>query len=129
MSIYSIPNFVVGIYTLGLGIFVLISNPRANKNVIFFLLSLSSFIWLVSYGIAYSTEDYETAFLLLKIGHASAISISPIIYAFMLAVLGPYKKHFDILLGKFTTFYGIISAILVFIYPPYLPVIVKQWWG
>ncbi len=129
MNPYSIPNFIVGLYILGLGAFVLISNPKSNKNVFFFLLSLSSSGWLLSYGLAYSTEDYKTAFLLLKIGHVSAILVSPIVYTFMLAVLGPYRKRFDILLGKFTIFYGIVSAVLVFIYPPYLPGIVKYWWG
>ena len=79
LSIYSIPNFVVSIYTLSLGLFVLISKPKARMNQVCFLVTLASFIWLFSYGVAYSINDYSTAFIFLKLGHAGAVSRSPII--------------------------------------------------
>ena len=50
MSAYSLPNFIISIYTLSLGIFVLFSNPKAQKNQVCFLLTLFSFSWLFSYA-------------------------------------------------------------------------------
>ncbi len=129
MNPYSIPNFVVSIYTLSLGIFVLISNPRSKKNQACFLLTFFSFMWLFSYGVMYSMNNYYDAMIFGKVGHTSAIYVSPAVYFFMLAIVGSYKKKIDVILAGFGLVYAMTSSILVWTLPSYLPRLIKHYWG
>ncbi len=129
MSIYSIPNFIVSIYTLSLGVFVLISNPREKKNQLCFLLTLSTFFWLFLYGMLYSTNNFSKALIIAKLGHLSAMSITPIVYFFLLEVLGKYRKKIDVLIAIFFSLSDILCSILLFYSPLYAKTVVKHFWG
>ncbi len=93
MSIYSFPTLFVSIYTLILGIVVIRANPRARLNQICFLLTTASFAWLFSYGLMYLSANYDRALTLAHTGHLSAVLIVPIVYWFLLEVLGNNKKR------------------------------------
>ena len=129
INIYSIPNFVVSVYTLALGILALIRKPLAANNQRFFLLTLCTFSWLFSYGIMLSTTDHSKAMVYAKIGHASATFLIPIVYYFLCSVLGPYKKRVDGLIAKVAWIYASMSTAALYIFPSYLPYLVKHKWG
>lgn len=129
ISPYSIPNFIVSIYTLILGIVVLRSNPHSDKNKACFLLTCSTFIWLFSYGILYSTTDYSKALIFGKIGHFGAITTAPAVNYFIFAILGPYRKPSEALIIKLTVFVGILATALLFSSPYYFDKLILHFWG
>ena len=103
MNIYSIPNFLVSVYTLILGLVVIRANPRATLNRLCFVLTFISFTWLFTYGIMYLSSDYDTALKMARAGHAVAVILVPTVYWFVLEVLGNYKKAIDVYLSIFTS--------------------------
>ncbi len=129
MNLYSLPNYFVSIYTLSLGVFVLACNHKDRKNQIFFLLALATFIWLFFYGLSYSIEDYSKALITLKIGHLSAVCLTPIVYFFMLEILGRYKKKIDILLGYLSLLLAALCFIFINVDSIYLKKLVRHYWG
>ncbi len=130
MNPYSIPNFIVSIYTLSLGAFALISNPRGKKNFLFFLLTLLTFIWLFLYGMIYSCSNYSYAEVLSKIGHAAVIFLTPVFYFFLLSILGSYRKRTHVILAWLSLLYAFISVIGLYKYGSYyLPQLNKYYWG
>ncbi len=129
MSIYSFPTLFVSIYTLVLGIVVICANPKARLNRICFLLTTTSFTWLFSYGLMYLSTDYDRALKLAHVGHVSAVLIVPIVYWFLLEVLGDNKKRLDTRLAIISTIAAIIAAILCYFSPTYMSGLSKRYWG
>ncbi|MBI3252922.1 MAG: hypothetical protein HYZ52_06400 [Candidatus Omnitrophica bacterium] len=129
MNPYSIPNFIVSIYNIALGIFVLLSNPTKKKNQLCFLVTLWSFGWLFSYGLAYSLSDFNQILNFLRLGHAMAVLLSPTIYFFTLEALGDLKEKFDVRMACFSVLFCIFSLISLYTSPLYMPKIERFYWG
>lgn len=129
MNIYSIPNILVSIYTLILGIVVIRANKNSRINQLCFLLTLVCFFWLFGYGIMYLHEDYDKAIRLAKVGHAAAVVLVPTVYWFMLEVLGTYKKKIDIYLAVIATAIAGLALLLAYSSTSYFAGISKHYWG
>lgn len=83
IMLFSVPQFLVGLFLLIQGIVILIQNPRSPLHRAFFIMQFPVFLWLTSMGIAsYSTQDAKTALLLAKIGFLGVTCIPIVAYTF-----------------------------------------------
>ncbi len=129
INLYAIPNFIVSLYALTLGIAVIKANWHAAINRLYFLLTFISFLWLFSYGLLYLTTDYDKALQIAKVGHSAAVILVPTVYWFMLAVLGNLKKKIDVYMAIFANVYAVAAMCLTYVSPGYFKGIRLHYWG
>lgn len=121
MSIYSIPPLIVSIFTISVGILVLIR----GKKLIYALTTFSVFIWLLGYAIVYSTQDYEKALFFVKILYIGIIFIPTFSYHFTIIFLN-LKNHKKII--RFNYFLSVIFSLLTQ-NKLFIPGLHKYYWG
>ena len=80
MSIYSIPPLLGSLLAISIGIFVYLKNRKSEINVAFALFSLSLFLWLFSYAVAYSVEDHKIALFWCRLACTAVIFTAPTFY-------------------------------------------------
>ena len=129
MNPYSIPNFIVSIYILSLGIIVIRANPKAAVNRNCFAVSLFSFGWLFCYGLVYSMPIDGNSIFLAKLGHSSAALLLPAVYYFIISVVGPYAQKQDRYLAHVTLIVSVTAAILTHTSSAYFIGLTKRFWG
>ncbi|MEW6075567.1 MAG: ATP-binding protein [Candidatus Omnitrophota bacterium] len=76
MTIYSILQLLVSLFIIFFGYFIYSKNKRQLLNRIFFGITISSFVWLFSYAIAYNSNDPKIAFLWLRFGYCGVIFLA-----------------------------------------------------
>ncbi len=128
-NLHAVPDLVVSVYTLSLGTFAFISNSKNPKNRWFFFLTILTFFWLFSYGVSFLFNDPVIVRPILKFGHLSATFITPVIYFFMLAILGEYKKRLDVWLGRICVLLVIPIPFLLYFTDTHMAGIRLHYWG
>jgi len=83
MNVYSIPPLIISVFTIAVGLLVLIR----GKRLIYALTTFSVFIWLLGYAIMYSTQDYEKALFFAKILYIAVVFIPAFSYHFTITFL------------------------------------------
>ncbi len=91
ITTYSILPLTTSLVSISLGLLVLFNNIKSEINRTFFLSSLAVFIWLSCYATCYSTDNENLATILLNIGCAAVLFISPTYYHFTSVLCK--KKH------------------------------------
>lgn len=76
MTIYSILQLLVSILIVVFGFLIYSKNKKQLLNQIFFGITLSSFVWLFSYAIAYNSNDPKIAFQWLRFGYCGVIFLA-----------------------------------------------------
>ena len=104
MNIYSIPPLFVSIFTITVGLLVLIR----GRKLIYALTTFSVFVWLLGYAVVYSTQNYERALFLVRILYIGVIFIPAFSYHFAITFLN-LKGHQRIL--QFNYFVSFIFAL------------------
>ena len=92
LSLYSIPNLLVGICCIVLGLFIVI---KTKKTLITFLVSLYFIctpVWLICYGLAYNISDPSTAIITFKIGHLAPLIYTPTTYLICILLSKRYSE-------------------------------------
>ena len=84
---HSIPSFFGAILVIGLGILVYVKNKSGYPNKIFFLLTISLFIWLLSESILYSIKNEQAAIVISKCVYIGVTAIPLINYFLSLSFL------------------------------------------
>ncbi len=102
-NIFVFPPLLTGVLILLLGLVTL--QRRRKVNYAYFLLCFLTFIWLVSYGLAFSRKENDFVLkILFKIGYGGIIFISTAWFAFVIEFLN--KKTWE----KFVRITYLISA-------------------
>lgn len=92
-SNWSIPPLIACIYFLFLFFLILIKKARAGVNPGFLIVFFTSFIWLFSYAVAFSTRHYETALFWCRNAYFGINFIAVSLYHFIIEVLGLKKQR------------------------------------
>jgi len=93
MSIYSILPFLVGLWFLGVGLFVFTKNRNSMINISFALEALSCVIWLFGYAIVYSVNEVNSALFSIKFIYIGVLFIPVFFYHFTSQFLASYTKE------------------------------------
>jgi len=93
MSVYSVPPALGAFLCFLLGVFVWSRKREAETHIAFFLLCLATTVWLVSYSVAYSTENPQLAILCARIACTAVAFVSIFIYHFVVAFIGAQKER------------------------------------
>jgi len=78
-----------------LGLFVLLRNPRKIENILFFLFTISIFVWNIGYALMYSAGDASSALNYAKIGTFGIIYIPFLANLLVLEVLKRKEAVFN----------------------------------
>jgi diguanylate cyclase (GGDEF)-like protein/PAS domain S-box-containing protein len=76
LNVFFLPPFLVGIFLIAVGIQVLAREGGSQSGMAFSWLMMTAAIWLMSYGVAFSTHRDDRALVWLKVGHVG-ISLLP----------------------------------------------------
>ncbi|MFC1511426.1 histidine kinase N-terminal 7TM domain-containing protein [Candidatus Margulisiibacteriota bacterium] len=97
-NIYSIPSAICGLFSLGMGIFVLLQNKRSAINHSFFILAFAVFIWQFGTAIKLLAIDPNVALVWGKFIYLGTPFIPAAVYYFVISFLGKEgQKKFALL--------------------------------
>ena len=90
-NFYALPPFLVGgiLFLLGAGTLIWEHGEQVSRS--FFLMTLSTAVWLMAYGIAYLADDAATALVWVQISHFGVSLIPSFIFLFALILTGRVK--------------------------------------
>lgn len=93
-AFFYLPQLLISIFLLILGVIVLIKNKTRDLNKIFFLLSFFTSLWLFSYFLAYKSTDIGTAYFWFKMGYTGIpfIGVSGFYYTVSFLRIEKMKK-------------------------------------
>lgn len=104
MSIYSIPPLIGSIIAICLGLFVFFKNKHSSINFSFFIFCLSTFLWLFSYSITYSTHNESLAIICARIACTSVLFFGTTFYHFVASYLREDKEKIFVHIAYVITF-------------------------
>lgn len=91
MSIYNIRYcifpFLGGVFSIFLGMFVLLKNKKSTVNKNFCFLNVSVSLWLIAYALSYLINTAHISLFLLKLGYTGVILIPVTFYHFVITFL------------------------------------------
>ena len=125
---YAISFLCVSLVCLSIGLVVLLNNKKSIVNITYFLITLTTFIWLYSLSFLYITEKYQTALLLGKVKYTAITFIPVFLYHFLVSYLGLKSKIQRLILF----FYYAATTIFVFLIwtgPLMITGLYKYSWG
>lgn len=96
MNFYSIPPLLISILLFILGIFVLSKNIKSKLNFVFFLLCLTSSVWLFSNFIAFSKFGANNVSFWLNLAYCGVVFIAITIFHYTVTFLNIKKLNFYI---------------------------------
>jgi len=108
---YSIPPALSSLAVIGLGIFVIIKNPRVRLNQIFALLCLSTTVWLSFYTVSYNFN--KSNWFVLQWYRISYCGIAFIAITYFHYLTTFLKIHWAKRWAFFNYIYGIIISIFI----------------
>jgi len=79
---YAFPVLVSSAFLFSLGLFVFIKNKKSIVNITYALLSLSTSLWLISYGLMYLSTKKEIALWWAKLGYLGVIFLPNLLCLF-----------------------------------------------
>jgi signal transduction histidine kinase len=80
-------TLISGVLILFMGIFVLLRNIYSKINIVFFLFSLSTFIWLFCFSLMYMSVNVNVALTWAKFGDIGILYLPIFAYYFILVLL------------------------------------------
>jgi len=110
MSVYSMPPLFGALLAISIGSFVYLRNKKSSVNISFALFSLSLFLWLLSYGIAYSVENSDVAIFWCRLACTAVIFTAPTFYHLAVSYLNMMEEKKFVYLSYF------IMIIFVFLF-------------
>ena len=126
ISVYSIPNFIVGLYSLFLGTLIITKSKRNLLNILFFAYFVLIALWQFSFGIEYSCTNKNIALVFAKLAHVPIMCYAPLFYYICILIT---KKKNEI---KFFIAIAIINFLLgAFLVSSswYISGVKKHFWG
>lgn len=88
MGLYAVGPLLVAVVTLGFGLFVFISNPKAKRNLLFFGLCVSVFFWAFGYSQMYNAVGHDArALTWARFGYIGVPFIPVFVYHFIITLL------------------------------------------
>ncbi|MFA4890597.1 MAG: PAS domain-containing protein [Candidatus Paceibacterota bacterium] len=124
---YSLPNFVVGLSLLILGLTVWLRNKKILQNFLFFLFAVSASLWLLIYSVIYNIADPKTALFLFKIGYSFALALIVLATHFLFLFLGLEKKFKGFII--FSYIFASLFILLNLSTPLIIKGVFKYFWG
>ncbi len=109
----SISSFINGIFAIICGLLVLFHNPKRRVNQLLFLMSLSVFVWGVSFGIAQLSEEKTSALFWVEMLNFGAIFIPIFFLHWILSLLRIEKEKINkvvLILGYLITLFFVLFA-------------------
>ena len=130
MNLYFLLPLITGIWFLFIGSFIFWKNKRSLVNITFALECLCCSIWLFGYAAVYTTKNYGTAVILIKLFYCGIIFIPTFFWhfttEFLQHVRGVKKQKWDIIIPYTTSF---IFVILLFTTNNFIAGAHKYFWG
>ncbi len=80
INIYSLPPLVGSLFTVFIGLIVYFKSKRSEVNFAFTIFSLSMFLWLFSYAVAYSVRDKHLGVFWCRLACTAVIFTAPAFY-------------------------------------------------
>ncbi len=127
MNIFSFPNLFSGLLIISLGIFTISKNRNSSINRLFFVFTLTSLIWLVSYGISYLSAEKHWVTFWLKVGYSGVIFITIAIYNFSVIFLDLYRREKKKIV--FSYIVGFIFLTWLWFTPFFVKIGYRYFWG
>ncbi|MBD3427242.1 MAG: hypothetical protein GF409_08500, partial [Candidatus Omnitrophica bacterium] len=117
ISPYSIPMFATSLAIAALALFVFTRNRFSTTNKLFFLLSSSIFIWLLGFGVLFSSKNIQMAMFWARFTYIGIIFIPSTTLHFTLSLIGIHKKKYVLILCaySFSFLFLILSRTNLFI--------------
>ncbi|GEM_PF-4450364 len=109
MNPYSIPSLIAAGLTLVLGIFVFFKSPKEKLNRLFFIFTISIFVWLFFFGIGYSIVSPHLALFIFRLAYLGVVFIPVNCLHFHLEFLGIYKPKTIRILYSISCLFLILS--------------------
>jgi hypothetical protein len=126
LNFYSFPPLLVGIICLILGIYILMIGKDKKISTYFFIFSVSVFIWLGSYALAFASNSADIALLWGNTVYLGLVFLFPSLYSMSVGYLNLQKQR------KFIPFVYAVGAIyfmIVFFTPYFLIGMKRYYWG
>ncbi len=123
---YSIPPFIGAILLFSIGLFVYLQDRKSKIHFTLFLLTTSTFIWLLGYAIMYSLTNEENAYVVAKILYTSVIFIPIFFYHFTISYFNITTDSFLIRLAYIL---GIVFIFLLWGTTTFIEGVYKYFWG
>lgn len=87
LSVYVIPPFLTAVAIISLGVWVVRREERSRVSLLFFIVSLTTGIWLFCTSVMYGATDLSTARWWAKLTYLGVAFIPAAVYHFTVAVL------------------------------------------
>jgi len=128
MTIKIILIFIAGILDVLIGLFVLVKNPREQKNVSFFLFSISIALWSLTVAIFLITDSRYISFICEYIFSMSLVTISATFYHLSLVFS---DKDDGSTRNKYILMYSLIPLAMIGVFVPglYIKDFIIHDWG
>ncbi len=91
-SAYGLLCIAAGIFDLSMGLLVLAKDIRSKMNQAFFLFSISSFLWIFSYGLMSLSVNLDSSYVFFRIAFIGVPFIPVGIYLFSRQLIGQINK-------------------------------------
>lgn len=105
---FSILPFLIAVYFLSVGIFVIRKDSKNSVNLTFFFLSITTFFWQFSWSVLFQISDPKLGFAIVKIGYFFIIFLPTFLYHFLVSLA---NRKSDIKYVKISYFACLIFAI------------------
>ena len=128
-TLYSLPNFVVGIYALFLGVFVFFRGQEQTLNRFLVIYCASIVIWQISLGLSYAANSPELAAILGKISHFPVFTYAPTYYFICIYLTHRNSEYKYFKATLFISLSFLIVLLLKFNSPLYIAGAHKYFWG
>jgi signal transduction histidine kinase len=93
-----VSNLVVSLVIFCVGVFVFIKGLKKKINQLFFVFTAPVSLWLLFYGLAYLSNDFEISNLLFRCGYGAIAFIPAITYHFTVAFLNKTETKLRLLI-------------------------------
>ncbi len=91
-KLYIVTSYITALGSFLLGVFVYLKNKKKRVNRVYFLTSLSVFVWSFALILCHSHEDIRSSLFWNKILHLGAIFIPITFFHFVVELKNLYKK-------------------------------------
>jgi len=126
MNLYSIPPFIASILLFSIGFFVYVKDRKSKTHVTLFLLTTTTFIWLLGYATMFSLKSEISAYLCAKILFSGIIFIPIFFHHFVICY---FKIKNNSLLIKISYVSGIFFEMLLWGTNNFIEGVHKYFWG
>ncbi|MCG3206400.1 MAG: Adaptive-response sensory-kinase SasA [Elusimicrobia bacterium] len=125
-KLHGILNVTAGLFDISVGLIVLLNNPRAKMNRMFFLLTLSTGIWVFFFGLQSLVKTNETILLCQSLAYIGGIPFIPTCF-FLFGHIWVGEKQHPFHIWTWITWSIMAMLAMVFFTPTFVGIARYPW--